>query len=144
VTRATELWRRVRELSTLSRAAILLAVSLAVLGLTLPFAWQAGGDAAVTASLVAMLLCLGGAILALVFADVFGPVLPSGMAIYAGMLFRMSLPLVIGTLLYFKNPTLADAGLFGYLIVFYFVTLLAEVVLTLPKHGAMSTMVERK
>jgi len=143
VTRATELWRRVRGLNTLSRAAILIGLSLLAYLLVLPCAWQIGGVDSVIASAVAMTICLAGALMALVFADVFGNVLPAAMAIYTGMLFRMLVPLLIGAMLQFTNQMLADAGLLFYLAGFYFVTLAVEVVLTLPLANPMTT-VERK
>ena len=144
MTRAIENWRRVRDLSTVLRAAILIAVSLMAYLAVLPFAWQAGGSEAAMASAVAVVFCLGGALVALVFADVFGNALPAAMAVYAGMLFRMMVPLMLGATLHFTNQTLADGGLLYYLAGFYFVTLVAEVVLTLPLPSPMTTTVERK
>lgn len=143
MTRATTLWRRVRDLSTVSRAAILLAIALVAYLLVLPFAWQAGGADAASASGIAVALCFGGALLALVFADVFGNVLPTSMAVYTGMLFRMMVPLLLGSVLHFTNQTLAEGGLLYYLVGFYFVTLVAEVALTLPLPSPMTTTVER-
>lgn len=143
MTRATGIWRRVRGYSTLSRAAILLAISLIAYLLVLPFAWQAGEVHAMSASGAALGLCLAGAMLALFFTELVGGYIPMHLAAYAGMLFRMLVPLLMGAILYFTNQTLADGGLLYYLIGFYFVTLVAEVALTLPLPSPMNTTVER-
>ena len=130
-------------MNMLSRAAILIAISLVAYFFVLPFAWQAGGVETVVASGAALGLCLAGATLALVFSEVIGGYMAMHLAVYAGMLFRMFIPLFLGALFHFSNPMLAEGGLLYYLAGFYFVTLAAEIALTLPLPSPMTT-VERK
>jgi len=85
----------------------------------------------VLAALVAAGVCWSAATLALVSAGLLrGP----NAALYSmlfGMFFRLGLPLFAGVLLTRQGGPLSRAGLFGWLVVFYLLTLVAETVLSL-------------
>lgn len=48
-----------------------------------------------------------------------------------GMFFRLGLPLIAGMMLQKAGGPLAEAGVFGLIVVFYLITLVAETVLSL-------------
>ena len=56
------------------------------------------------------------------------------------MLVRMGVPLAVGTILEFQFGPLADAGVFGLIVVFYLMTLLVETMLSLRfvQHSSQS------
>ena len=49
-----------------------------------------------------------------------------------GMLLRMGIPLLFGMILHLSVSLLATNSMLYYLVAFYFVTLAAEILLTLP------------
>jgi hypothetical protein len=57
-----------------------------------------------------------------------------------GMLFRMGLPLVTGVVLTRAGGPLADAGLFGMIMVFYLVGLVVETTLSVRVLGSSQTV----
>lgn len=93
--------------------------------------WQA-----VAAAGVAALLCwIGGSLALLVGAFFRGPQRALHAAL-AGMLFRTGVPLVGGLWLHRQEGALAEAGVFGLVVVFYLWTLVVETCLSLPSPGA--------
>lgn len=93
--------------------------------------WTAAAAAAVAAS-----LCWTGGILALLLATVFQGPHRALHAALAGMLFRMGIPLVGGLWLHHQGGALAQAGVFGQVVIFYLWTLVVETCLSLPPVGA--------
>ncbi|HZZ70822.1 MAG TPA: hypothetical protein VFE24_01115 [Pirellulales bacterium] len=85
--------------------------------------WQAAG--------VAALVCWSGSILALLVASFAKGPNRALLAILAGMVFRMGLPLVVGTVLTQRGSPLAAGGVFPMMLALYFVTLLVETPLVL-------------
>jgi hypothetical protein len=53
--------------------------------------------------------------------------------VLVGMMIRMGIPLAAALAVYFHGGPLADAGFLYYLVLFYFVTLVAETLLFLPE-----------
>ena len=58
-----------------------------------------------------------------------------------GMFFRLGFPLVVGMMLQKAGGALAEAGVFGLIVVFYLITLVAETLLSLRfiKHSGNIT-----
>ena len=114
------------------------AVALLLAGTTM---WFMRGASGVLAACVAAAVCWVGAGSALICAAWLAP---SGRAVQAhllGSFFRIGLPLVVGTVLQQQGGPLADAGVFGLIVIFYLVSLVAETVLSLKfvkntPHGA--------
>lgn len=132
------LWlNRLRKRGPAAKALVLFgAVAVACL-IGLPAAWLIGGWPGISAAAVAAVLCLCGALAALV---VSGGTLGGGRGmvagVLAGMLLRMALPLGVGLALHITGGALAQAGLLYYVLVFYPVTLTVETVLSLPATAA--------
>jgi hypothetical protein len=103
--------------------------------LALPvFAWVGhwrSGTAGILAAAVAAGLCWCGAMLALLLAGWLRNGQQAVNGVLAGMLFRMGVPLVAGLALHMQGGSLAEAGVFGMTLAFYFVTLIAETLLAL-------------
>ena len=89
------------------------------------------GSTGVMAASTAAAICWFGSTVALLMA---GYSSRSNQAVHGhllGMFFRLGLPLVAGMCLQKAGGPLADAGVFGLIVVFYLVTLVAETVLSL-------------
>ncbi len=103
--------------------------------LALPiFAWvghSRSGTAGIFAAAVAAGICWGGAFLALLLSGWLRSGQNAVNGVLAGMLFRMGVPLVAGMALHWQGGWLAEAGVFGMILAFYFVTLIAETLLAL-------------
>jgi hypothetical protein len=108
-----------------------LAVGLAypLIGLA---AWQRFGQNGWLAALVAALVCWFGSTAALVLTALLRGPQTALYSLLFGMVFRMGLPLVAGIVLSQQSPRLAAAGVFGCIVGFYLVTLVAETLLSLP------------
>jgi hypothetical protein len=92
--------------------------------------WQSGWSG-VAAAAVAGIVCSVGALLALL---VIGGVRQSSQvpsAYLLGVLFRMGLPLGIGMLLDWSGGPLAEAGVFGMMVVYFLIGLVVETALSL-------------
>ena len=118
----------------LSLAACLARLSI-VVALTFPligaFAYAQAGSNGLLAAVVAAAICWVAAALALTSAAVLrGPQRALG-AMALGMIFRMGLPLGAGLFLSRLGGPLAEAGVFGLIVVFYLVTLVTETLLSL-------------
>jgi len=119
-------------------ACVLLSLSLL---LAFPFVAAYGYNAHAVDGLMAAGLaagiCWAGAMIALVLVTVFrGSPNQMVSATLLGMLFRMGLPLGAGLLLTQAGGPLADAGLFGMILVFYLVGLVVETVLSVRILGS--------
>ena len=84
------------------------------------------------AALVAALVCWFGSTAALVLTAISRGPQGALISLLVGMLFRMGLPLLAGIWLTRSSPALAEAGVFGAILVFYLVTLVVETLLVLP------------
>jgi hypothetical protein len=106
--------------------AVLSGVTLVALG---GFAWYGyamHGLAGLAAALVAAGVCWAGALLALLLTEVLRSPQQGASGPLLGMVTRLGLPLATGILLDRRGGPLANAGVFGIIISFYFVTLVAE------------------
>ena len=111
------------------------AILTLVVALAFPvFAWighKSHGWDGVAAGGVAAGTCWLGAVVALVLGGVFGRSGNAANGVLLGMLFRMGIPLAVGIALDRRGGPLADAGVFGMILVYYLVTLVAETTLSL-------------
>lgn len=100
------------------------------------------GPMGLAAAAAAAGICWSGATAALVLTALLGR---SNRAMYGhllGMFFRLGVPLVAGLILQRQAGALADAGVFGLIVIFYLVALTAETLLSLKyvkhRNGAQS------
>lgn len=103
-------------------------VALLIIGATIAF--TRGREALVAASVAAAVCWLGGTTALLIA----GGLARSGKAVHGhliGMFFRLGLPLVVGVVLQGQQGALAQAGVFGFIVVFYLITLVGETFLSL-------------
>ena len=111
------------------------AILTLVVALAFPvFAWfghKLHGWDGVAASGVAAGVCWLGAAIALVLGGVLGRGGNAANGVLLGMLFRMGIPLAVGIALDRRGGLLADASVFGMILIYYFVTLVAETALSL-------------
>lgn len=84
-----------------------------------------GTDGIVAASVGAVICWVAGAVALSMLTILRGPKLALH-ALLAGMIFRLGLPLIAGTVLQKQNGSLAKAGVFGWIMVFYLVMLVVE------------------
>jgi hypothetical protein len=120
------------------RMAALWAVTLVVLGLAIPVAFRLGGWPSVAAASLAGTACLLGASLGLVASRLMPARELAFVAMLAGTLLRMGIPLGAGLLIHLQCRPLAEAGILYYLVFFYPVTLILGTALSLP-HDESST-----
>jgi hypothetical protein len=111
------------------------AVLTAVTVLALPlFGWvgyaKHAGPGVAAAGVAAGVCWLGAMVALLLTAFPRGPK-QAVSRVLLGMLFRMGLPLVVGAILARRGGPLSEAGVFGMIVAFYFVTLVAETWLAL-------------
>jgi hypothetical protein len=114
------------------RLGVLGAVMLAAYILAVPAVVHLGGSMGLLAAALAAGLCLAGAVAALVIGDRLRG--PSGAlaALWLGIILRMGVPLMGGTMIHLHGGPLAQAGLLWYLLVFYPITLVVGTILSLP------------
>ena len=95
------------------------------------------GENGVLAAALAGGICWIGALIALVLVGLFRSSHNQMVsATLLGMLFRMGLPLVTGLALTRAGGPLAEAGLFGMILVFYLVGLVVETILSVRILGS--------
>jgi hypothetical protein len=115
------------------------ALTLVVVVVFPVFAWYGGvadGWAGIAAAAVAAAACYLGALLALIAGAAFGEGEKAVNGVLVGMLFRTGLPLIVGLALDRQGGPLAEAGVFGMVLCFYFVTLTAETMLAVRLRAA--------
>ena len=98
------------------------------------FAWfghKSHGWDGVAAGGVAAGCCWFGAIAALVLGGILARRGNAAHGVLLGMLFRLGIPLAVGIVLDRRGGPLAEAGVFGMILIYYFVTLVAETALSL-------------
>ena len=114
----------------------------AVAVLALPgFGWfgaRAHGGAGWAAAAVAAGTCWVGALLALVLTGLWRRTQPLGGAL-GGIAFRTGLPLVVGLILQRQGGPLAEAGVLGMILLFYFLMLIVETLLAVRLIDAAKT-----
>jgi len=111
--------------------------------LVVPVAWYYCGPIAAVSAAVAGVCCLVSAILALVSGEPFRAKQQLLHAMLVGMAFRMGLPLGIGLAIYAYAAPLVEAGFVYYLLIFFELTLLVEVFLSLPPAQALGGKFKR-
>jgi hypothetical protein len=119
----------------LAAACALLALSvLIVFPIVGYFAYAEFGTAGLEAAGVAASVCWIAATAALMLTGMIGksPSAVSGILV-AGAL-RFALPLLVGSGLQFVGGTLAESGVFGWIVVFYLLTLTVETTLSVLVH----------
>jgi hypothetical protein len=105
-------------------------ILLAIIG---PVIANWGGGNALAGAALAALLCWAGAAVALGVGNLLrGPDLMLA-ALLLGMTARMGIPLGFGVTVHLLGGRLAQTGTLYYILIFYPVTLLVEVMLMLPK-----------
>ena len=107
---------------------VIVAVALLIIGGALG---ATRGFGASVAAVVAAGLCWIGSMAALIIAGYSSQSNRAVQGHLLGMFFRLGLPLVAGVLLQKAGGRLADAGVFGLILIFYLVTLPAETILSL-------------
>ena len=95
------------------------------------FAHERSGAVGVQAAAVAAAVCWFSGTLALVSASLFRDPRQMMFQLLFGMIFRMGLPLGIGIMLQTRGGVLSHAGVFGYIVGFYLLTLVVETFLAL-------------
>lgn len=126
------IWREQHRLGLALRCGVLAGIALAVYTLVAPVAGLRSGTVGLIASGLAGGLCLAGALLALIAGHAASGQSPlPGLLI--GMAARMGIPLLGGLVIFFCGGPLAEAGILYYLLIFYPVTLVAEISLSLPQ-----------
>jgi hypothetical protein len=117
-----------------------LAVSVAILLIPISvFAFYRTGWLGVAAAMVAALVCWLAATIALAIVVLFRGPKHGVSGILGSMLIRMALPLVAGTVLSRQGGPLAEAGVFGMIVVFYLFTLAIETLLSVSLVGQASS-----
>lgn len=122
-----------------SVTACLVCLALVLILAALPALWLAGvqhGAAGWQAVVVAAAVCGLAGSLALATAAIFRRPAVVMYALGLGMLFRIGLPLGVGTALDATGGPLAQAGVFGWIVVFFLLTLAVETLLSLSLFAA--------
>jgi hypothetical protein len=119
--------------SCLALTAVVLLALLVVGGVV----GSSRGVNGVLAASTAAGICWVGSTIALLIAGYASRSNQAAQGHLLGMFFRLGLPLGAGMLLQMTGGPLADAGVFGLIVVFYLVTLVAETLLSLQfiKHS---------
>jgi hypothetical protein len=107
------------------------------------FAWfgfERSGQAGVAAAAVAGAVCWFGALAALVLVARARDSAAAVNATLIGMFLRLGLPLVTGILLQQSKGELAQAGVFGMILCYYFVALTVETILSVQLIGNKSSV----
>jgi hypothetical protein len=119
-------------------ACVLLSLSLLlVFPIIGAFAYHGHGTNGLIAAGLAGAICWSGAMIALVLVSLFRKSPQHTVsATLVGMLFRMGLPMIAGLVITNFGGPLADAGLFGMILVFYLVGLVVETILSLRILGS--------
>lgn len=109
--------------------AILTAILAAAFPLFAFYGHVQHGAWGVRAAGVAASLCWFGCSMALMCTVVFHRVNPV-VGVLGAMFFRLGVPLVLGLVLQHNHPDLAQAGVFGTILVYYLLSLVVETILS--------------
>jgi hypothetical protein len=117
-----------------------LVVLISLLSVCAAVAGSRGINGILAASIAAG-LCWFGSIAALVVAGNYSRSNRAVQGHLLGMFSRLGLPLIVGIIFQEQGGWLADAGVFGLIVVFYLITLVAETSLSLRfvNHSKSST-----
>ncbi len=131
--RNTAIWNTLGRLGLAARAAVLGAVVVVAFAAVAPVAHRIAPSDGVTAAAVAAAACWTGGVLALVVASLCRG--PAAILYHAllGTLARAVPPLLLGLAAHFRAPSLIEAGVAFYLVVFYLVALTTETIMTLAQ-----------
>ncbi len=127
------IWNKVGRLGLIAQSTLVSAVVVAVWALVAPVAYSISGVWGLIAAGAGAGVCWLGAQLAVAIASLFRGPEAVLQRVLLGMLARTMIPLVLGVALHFKFPSLADAGVVAYLLLFYFVTMATDTMLTLTQ-----------
>ncbi len=130
-----------RPLSVTIACVLLTAAILVTLPAVAWFGHSQYGMNGLKAAGLAAAICWAGAMIALVLVAVFRTSQQQMVsATLLGMLFRTGLPLLTGMMLTRSGGPIAEAGLFGMILVFYLVGLLVETILSVRLLGSSQTV----
>lgn len=115
--------------SVMRSAMVLTAIMAGVFPLFATWGYVHDGSAGVVASIVAGGVCWGGCLVALVLAGVFSDPKHFLYGWLFGLVFRMVIPFMVGLMLAKSGGPLAEAGVFGMIVVYYLIGLTAETAL---------------
>jgi hypothetical protein len=122
------------EAVSLRQLVISVTILTAVLAAAFPlFAWYGyyrSGTWGVAAAGVAAVVCWVGCTLALACSALLQRTQPVA-GVLGGMFFRLGVPLVLGLALQYNHAELARAGVFGTILVYYFLSLVVETILSI-------------
>ena len=110
--------------------AVLTATLLTAFPLFAWFGFQRSGQVGVAAAAVAGAVCWFGSLAALVLVARARDSAAAVSATLIGMFLRLGLPLITGIVLQQSKGELAQAGVFGMILCYYFVALLPETLLS--------------
>lgn len=106
-------------------------VVLAVLPVMAGYGYSAYGRMGVYAALAAAGICWLGAVIALVVTALTRGAQSGGYGLLLGIAFRTGIPLVASMMLKEQGGPLAEAGVFGMIVVYYLITLTSETLLAM-------------
>jgi hypothetical protein len=135
--RNTIAWSKLGRLGLAGHAGVVSGVVLAVWVMLAPVAYEISGVRGPLAAAVGAAVCLFGAELALAITSLFRATAVGMVALALGMLARMLLPLLLGAMLHLQMPSLAEAGMIYYVLIFYLATLATETTLSLARIPAV-------
>lgn len=124
--------------------AVLTAVLLLCFAGVAFYAHSRHGLDGVVAAAVGAGVCWAGAIIALFLAAMMQGASGAVNGVLLGMLFRMGLPLAAALYFHRQAGPLAEAGIFGMILCYYFVTLVAETLLALRIVGPANSASAKK
>jgi len=124
--RSTKVWRA---------CIVLTLVTLLALPAFAGVGYWRNGVPGIQAAGVAAAICWIGAMIALLLGGLMRGTENAVNGVLLGMLFRMGVPLGSGFALHQLSEGLAKAGVFGMILAYYFVTLLAETLLAVRLVG---------
>ena len=93
------------------------------------FGFQRHGTQGILAAAIAATVCLLSGVVALVVTGLSQGTSSSATGLLASMGIRTGLPLAVGLILSSSNEALASAGVFGMILVYYFIMLAVETTL---------------
>jgi hypothetical protein len=109
-----------------ARTGVLVVIMLVAYALAAPVAWFGGGTDSLFAAAVALAVCLGGGLAALVACELLRGPHQVLSRLVLGMLLRMGVPLGIFLIIHQQGGLLVEAGIVYYLVPFYLVMLGVE------------------
>ncbi|MBN2294937.1 MAG: hypothetical protein JXM70_21090 [Pirellulales bacterium] len=131
---------KLRDKSLSARIAVLTAVEVTALAISLPLAWFIGGRSGMLASTIAAVSCLVGGALALGISSMFRAPSQAFVGVLLGMLFGMGVPLVVAIACHLGGGELSRSGVMFYLLIFFPITLTVKTAFSLPKTGSRMTI----